>query len=73
MFKKNWVKLLLIPLVLLGSIIEFKAKRVYVKGYCREDGTYVRPYYRRPPDSNAYNLLQDITAILGTIIRILVK
>ena len=56
MFRKNWVKLLLIPLVLLVSIaIEVEAGRVRVKGYYRKDGTYVRPHYRTAPDSNPYN------------------
>ncbi len=28
---------------------------MYVKGYDREDGTYVRPHYRSAPDGNFYN------------------
>lgn len=28
---------------------------VYVNGYTRRDGTYVRPHYRSAPDSNPYN------------------
>jgi len=28
---------------------------VYVPGYYRKDGTYVRPHYRSRPDSNPYN------------------
>ena len=56
MFRRNWVKLLLIPLVLLVSMaIEVEAGRVRVKGYYRKDGTYVRPHYRTAPDSNPYN------------------
>ncbi len=31
------------------------AKRVYVRGYYRKDGTYVRPHYRTTPDGNPYN------------------
>jgi len=29
--------------------------RVYVHGYFRSNGTYVRPYYRTNPDGNPYN------------------
>jgi hypothetical protein len=28
---------------------------VYVNGYYRKDGTYVRPHYRSAPDGNPYN------------------
>ena len=28
---------------------------VYVKGYYRRNGTYVRPHYRSAPDGNPYN------------------
>lgn len=28
---------------------------VYVRGYRRKDGTYVRPHYRSRPDGNLYN------------------
>ena len=28
---------------------------VYVHGYSRSDGTYVRPHYRSAPDGNPYN------------------
>lgn len=28
---------------------------VYVDGYTRDNGTYVRPHYRFAPDGNAYN------------------
>ena len=52
-----WLKLLAIALVLLTiNIMEVDAAgRVYVKGYYRKDGTYVRPHYRTAPDSNPYN------------------
>ncbi len=30
-------------------------KRVYVRGYYRKDGTYVRPHYRTAPDGNPRN------------------
>ena len=29
--------------------------QVYVKGYYRKDGTYVKPHYRSNPDGNPYN------------------
>jgi len=28
---------------------------VYVRGYWRSDGTYVRPHYRSHPDGNVFN------------------
>ena len=31
------------------------AKDVYVRGYYRKDGTYVRPHYRSAADGNSYN------------------
>ena len=34
---------------------ESEGKRVYVRGYYRSDGTYVRPHYRTVPDSNPLN------------------
>ena len=46
MFRRNWAKLLLIPLVLLVSIID---GHVRVRGYYRKDGTYVRSHYRTAP------------------------
>jgi hypothetical protein len=27
----------------------------YIRGYYRQDGTYVAPHYRSSPDSNPYN------------------
>ena len=32
-----------------------EGKRVYIRGYYRSDGTYVRPHYRTVPDSNPLN------------------
>lgn len=56
MYKRIWVKLLLIPLILLfATALEVDAGRVRVKGYYRKDGTYVKPHYRTRPDSNPYN------------------
>ena len=56
MYKRIWIKLLLIPLILMVSTaLEVEAGRVRVRGYYRKDGTYVRPHYRTAPDSNPYN------------------
>ena len=35
--------------------LESEGKRVYVRGYYRSDGTYVRPHYRTVPDGNPLN------------------
>lgn len=50
-FKKTFIIVLLV--FLLPIILE--AKRVYVRGYFRKNGTYVRPHYRTWPDGNPYN------------------
>ena len=34
--------------------IQYQLADVYVRGYTRKDGTYVRPHYRSSPD-NSYN------------------
>jgi len=31
------------------------ARDVYVRGYYRSDGTYVKPHYRTAPDNNPWN------------------
>ncbi len=31
------------------------AQGIYVRGYTRQDGTYVQPHYRSAPDGNIYN------------------
>jgi len=36
-------------------IISSEAKQVYVGGYYRKDGTYVRPHYRSSPDTYLWN------------------
>lgn len=38
-----------------ASIAPAFAGDVYVHGYYRSDGTYVRPHYRSAPDGNPYN------------------
>lgn len=57
MFNKRSFKILTVLLILLAFVaVEFEAEaRVYVRGYYRKDGTYVRPHYRTAPDSNPYN------------------
>ena len=56
---RHRVSILLCLLFTLGTTLAFvqesEAKRVYVKGYYRKDGTYVRPHYRTAPDGNPYN------------------
>lgn len=55
MFRRNWIKLLLIPLILL---IQWRLKLklgVRVRGYRRKDGTYVRSYHRTPPNSSFFH------------------
>lgn len=49
------VTLLLILLVFLGLTLSAFAKDVYVGGYYRKDGTYVRPHIRSSPDSYKWN------------------
>ena len=45
----------ILALLVLSFGILFAQSRVYVKGYYRSDGTYVKPHYRTAPDSNPYN------------------
>lgn len=40
---------------MLSVVEESEAKSVWVKGYYRKDGTYVRGHYRTAPDGNPYN------------------
>lgn len=47
------VLLLLGWLLVLSSICY--SKDVYIKGYYRKDGTYVRPHYRSSPDKYKWN------------------
>ena len=48
MLKENWIEFLLILLFLLVSSA-LEGDTVRVRGYYREDGTYVRPYTRKRP------------------------
>jgi len=47
------VLLLLVWLLVLSSICY--SKDVYIEGYYRKDGTYVRPHYRSSPDKYKWN------------------
>ena len=56
------VSLCMAKIVILGVIFILLAQsdadaqgRVYVRGYYRSNGTYVKPHYRTAPDSNPYN------------------
>ena len=56
------VSLCMAKIVILGVIFILFAQsdadaqgRVYVRGYYRSNGTYVKPHYRTAPDSNPYN------------------
>ena len=63
----SWIKnnrlisgILIVKLILAFGVVTFfplevDAGRVYVRGYYRKDGTYVRPHYRSAPDGNPYN------------------
>jgi hypothetical protein len=51
---------LLTACLLALSLVSFwpasvEAGDVYVNGYYRNDGTYVKPHYRSAPDGNFYN------------------
>lgn len=41
--------------VLTSFVLSISAKDVYVKGYYRKDGTYVRSHYRSSPDQYKSN------------------
>jgi len=51
------MKKILILLIIFSFLLPFfcNAGDVYVHGYYRHDGTYVRPYHRTTPDGNPYN------------------
>jgi len=52
---KKAVMLLLVICFLITSAGAIFSKDVYVKGYYRKDGTYVRPHVRSSPDNNKWN------------------
>ena len=46
----------ILGVILLGFTVGISfAQDVYVHGYYRRDGTYVRPHYRTRPDGNLWN------------------
>ena len=48
--------IILLGVIVLGSSVALSfAQDVYVRGYYRRDGTYVRPHYRTRPDGNLWN------------------
>ncbi len=51
--KQLWA--IALALVLLLSIASIASADQYVRGYVRQDGTYVQPYMRSTPDNNPYN------------------
>ncbi len=53
MIKRLFV--LFISIMILGASCNVFAQDVWVKGYYRSDGTYVRPHYRSSPDSYKWN------------------
>jgi hypothetical protein len=56
---RAWVLTLMSIVFLFGTLGVAHGSRsgrsVYVRGYFRKDGTYVRPHYRSAPDGNPYN------------------
>ena len=48
--------ILMMSLVVLISFLAINlAEAGWVRGYYRQDGTYVQPHYRTNPDGNPYN------------------
>lgn len=46
-------KFILLCLIIFQSFfISFSAEKVYVRGYYRSDGTYVKPHYRSAPNND---------------------
>jgi len=44
-----------VVIAILFSLPSMTISQVKVKGYYKENGTYVEPYYRSNPDRNPYN------------------
>lgn len=56
--KKNLYLILVIILVLLWALpamAQFGGQDQSVRGYTRQNGTYVQPYHRTTPDNSLYN------------------
>ena len=49
------MKKIIIVLISIFCITSFLFADVFVRGYFRSDGTYVRPHYRSNPDGNPWN------------------
>jgi hypothetical protein len=45
----------LLPIILSLFLVDSAISQVYVNGYYRSDGTYVKAHYRSSPDGNPYN------------------
>lgn len=76
MFRRNWAKLLRIPLLLLLSLLVsmiIKDDSVRVRGYYRKDETYVRPHYRTAPEILSLTIGPSMAATIGSIARFLLK
>lgn len=52
---RRFVISLLVACICLAASAPSYAKDVYVKGYSRRDGTYVRPHIRSAPDASKFN------------------
>jgi hypothetical protein len=51
-------------IVVFISLCQLEAGRVYVHGYTRKDGTFVKPHYRNSPDSGS-NSAKSFTPYIG--------
>jgi hypothetical protein len=60
--------LALTSLVLTLTALAPAADAGWVKGYHRDNGTYVQPHYRSNPDSNPYNNINPPSS--GTIYKL---
>ncbi len=49
------MKKLVLTILFMIATISLFAGDVFVHGYFRSDGTYVRPHYRSAPDGNPWN------------------
>ncbi len=55
MDRKKSIILATALLVLVSLLTVSLAEAGWVRGYYRQDGTYVQPHYRTNPDGNPYN------------------
>ena len=55
MFKNYFFAVLAVTISMCFSIEVVSAKDVYVKGYYKADGTYVKPHIRSSPDEHKHN------------------